>query len=90
MSEASSRRSRVPSSTIREPGQFQIDNQIDAASINTREAQRDTHLKSADFLDVEKFPYITFKSKSLKPHDDGWRMAGDLETTASSGSRSRR
>src|SRR6266481_5947116 len=37
---------------------------IDANSINTRDPQRDTHLKSADFLDVEKFPSITFKSSS--------------------------
>ncbi len=35
---------------------------IDAATINTNEAQRDAHLKSADFFDVEKFPTLTFKS----------------------------
>jgi polyisoprenoid-binding protein YceI len=35
---------------------------IDAASIETRDPQRDAHLKSADFLDVEKFPTLTFKS----------------------------
>src|SRR3954471_11710603 len=38
-----------------------IETSIDAASINTNEAQRDAHLKSADFFDVEKFPKLTFK-----------------------------
>jgi polyisoprenoid-binding protein YceI len=39
-----------------------VEASIDAATINTREVQRDAHLKSADFLDVEKFPVLTFKS----------------------------
>lgn len=40
---------------------------VDAASINTDDEKRDGHLKSADFFDVEKFPKITFVSKSMKP-----------------------
>jgi polyisoprenoid-binding protein YceI len=40
---------------------------IDVSSIDTRDAQRDGHLKSADFFDVEKFPTITFKSTRVKP-----------------------
>ena len=39
---------------------------IDADSIETRDTSRDTHLKSADFFDVERFPFLTFKSTSLK------------------------
>jgi hypothetical protein len=39
--------------------------EIDAASIDTRESQRDAHLKSADFFDVEKFPTLLFKSKRV-------------------------
>jgi len=39
-----------------------IEASIDASTINTREAQRDAHLKSADFFDVEKFPTLTFRS----------------------------
>jgi len=52
---------------------------IDAASINTCEAQRDAHLKSADFFDVEKFPTLTFRSNSIKRTGDGeLAVAGDL------------
>lgn len=43
-----------------------IDFTIDVNSINTEDAQRDTHLKSPDFFDTAKFPTIAFKSKSLK------------------------
>jgi polyisoprenoid-binding protein YceI len=52
---------------------------IDASSIETRDAQRDAHLKSADFFDVEKFPSLTFKSTSLRLVKDGeLAVEGDL------------
>lgn len=52
---------------------------IDAASINTREPQRDTHLRSPDFFDVEKFPSLTFKSKSVTVSSGGdLKVTGDL------------
>jgi polyisoprenoid-binding protein YceI len=52
---------------------------IDATTINTRDEQRDQHLKSADFLDVEKFPKITFVSKKVAPAGEGeWKVTGDL------------
>jgi len=52
---------------------------IDAASINTREAQRDAHLKSADFFDVEKYAEMAFRSKSVEAAGDGeLRVKGDL------------
>ena len=52
---------------------------IDAASINTREPQRDTHLKSPDFFDVEKFPTLTFKSTHVSRNADGdLQVAGNL------------
>lgn len=52
---------------------------IEASSINTREPQRDAHLKSADFFDVEKFPTLTFKSTSVKrTGDDELAVTGDL------------
>lgn len=48
-------------------------------SINTRVEPRDNHLKSADFFDVEKYPTMTFKSKSIKKIADGkYSLTGDL------------
>ena len=52
---------------------------VEAASINTREADRDTHLKSADFLDVEKFPKLSFATTSVKrTGEDELAVEGDL------------
>lgn len=52
---------------------------IDAASIDTKMAQRDQHLRSADFLDVEKYPTIVFKSTGGKIIDDNrGKMYGEL------------
>ncbi len=52
---------------------------IEAASINTREPQRDTHLRSPDFFDVDKFPALTFKSQSVSGLSDGeLKVVGDL------------
>jgi polyisoprenoid-binding protein YceI len=52
---------------------------IDAASLNTREPQRDAHLKSADFLEVEKFPALSFTSSSVsRVGADQLDVTGDL------------
>jgi polyisoprenoid-binding protein YceI len=52
---------------------------IDASSIDTRESQRDGHLKSPDFLDTAKYPTITFKStKVAKAGQDKLAVTGDL------------
>jgi polyisoprenoid-binding protein YceI len=51
---------------------------IDAASITTREAQRDAHLRSADFFDVEKFPTLFFKSTRVSGGNGELEVAGDL------------
>jgi polyisoprenoid-binding protein YceI len=48
-----------------------IEASIEAASIHTRDDQRDAHLKSADFFDVEKFPTLTFQSKGISIVKDG-------------------
>src|SRR5687767_469700 len=48
---------------------------IDASTINTREAKRDEHLKSADFFDVEQFPTLSFRSTQVT-------RAGDDELVA--------
>src|SRR5215813_1867071 len=52
---------------------------IEAASIDTREPQRDAHLKSADFLHAEQFPTLSFKSTGIKVAGDGeLKVEGDL------------
>lgn len=57
-----------------------IDFTVDAASINTDDEKRDGHLKSPDFFDVEKFPKITFVSKSMKAAKvkNTYTLVGDL------------
>jgi polyisoprenoid-binding protein YceI len=49
----------------------QVEATIEAASIETRDPQRNAHLKSADFLDVEKFPTLSFKSTGVRRVGDG-------------------
>jgi polyisoprenoid-binding protein YceI len=72
----------VNGSVVYDPGNpaaSSIEAVIDAASINTNDDQRDAHLRSADFLDVEKYPTITFKSSKVEPAGDGeWKATGDL------------
>lgn len=55
-----------------------IDVTIQSASINTHMEKRDEHLKSPDFLDVAKFPTITFVTKSIAKEGDGYQLTGDL------------
>jgi polyisoprenoid-binding protein YceI len=62
-----------------DPATSSVDVQIDASSINTREGQRDGHLKSPDFLDVEPYPYLTFKSNRVeKINENHGKIHGDL------------
>ena len=52
---------------------------IDAASIETRDADRDAHLKSADFLEIEKYPTLTFRSVNIKRiSEEELSVEGDL------------
>ena len=61
------------------PGATKADITIEAKSINTRNARRDAHLKSDDFINVEKYPRISFKSKRVQNvRADGFDMVGDL------------
>jgi polyisoprenoid-binding protein YceI len=60
-------------------GGSSVDVSIDASTINTLDPQRDGHLKSADFLDVEKYPAITFKSTKVTAAGNGEaKVTGDL------------
>jgi polyisoprenoid-binding protein YceI len=52
---------------------------VEVASLESRSDQRDTHLRSADFFDAEKYPYITFKLTGIEPVDDeNFRVKGEL------------
>src|SRR5437899_6445346 len=52
---------------------------IDASTLTTNDERRDTHLKSADFLNVEQFPTISFRSTRIEhAAHDHYRMTGDL------------
>jgi polyisoprenoid-binding protein YceI len=52
---------------------------IDVSTVTTNDAQRDGHLKSADFFDVEKYPTMSFKSTQVKPDGDGgYKVTGDF------------
>ncbi len=55
-----------------------VDVTIKAASIDTRTEQRDQHLRSADFLDVEQFPEVTFRSTKLEGTKEQFKLTGDL------------
>jgi len=53
--------------------------EIQASSVDTREDRRDTHLRSADFFDVEKFPVISYRSGKIERlRDNHFRVAGEL------------
>ena len=61
------------------PSASTVEATVDVASVSTREEQRDAHLKSPDFFDVEKFPTITFKSKKVTATGaDRFTVVGDL------------
>lgn len=61
------------------PTRSTVDVQIEAASIDTRDEKRDGHLRSPDFFDVEKYPYLTFRSRRVEVVDDSHgKIYGDL------------
>lgn len=64
--------------TIDENGNSAVTAEIDVNSINTGNEQRDGHIKSADFFEVEKYPTATFTSTSVKPDGDDYLLDGDL------------
>lgn len=63
-----------PSDLTTASGRFEVE----MASVDTGSPDRDAHLKSADFFDVEKYPKMTFVSKSVTKEGDGFKVTGDL------------
>ena len=62
-----------------DPAMGEVDVTINAASIDTREPQRDAHLRSADFFETEKFPAITFRSSRIEQvKGDHFTLVGNL------------
>jgi polyisoprenoid-binding protein YceI len=60
------------------PAESTVEVVAQAATIETGTADRDGHLRSADFLDAETYPEITFKSTNLERSGKEWKLTGDL------------
>jgi polyisoprenoid-binding protein YceI len=60
------------------PSASKVDLTIQVASVDTGSADRDGHLKSGDFFDVETYPTITFTSTEVKRDGSDWAVTGDL------------
>ncbi len=61
-----------------DPTESRVDVTIDAASIDTRDEQRDNHLRTGDFLDVENHPTLEFRSTTVRLEDEDPRVEGLL------------
>jgi polyisoprenoid-binding protein YceI len=66
-----------------DPARSSVTASIESASIDTRDAQRDGHLRSADFLDAEKYPTLEFKSRKIeRAGNKKFKVTGDLTIRA--------
>ena len=61
-----------------EPANSTVEATLDAKTLDTRIEQRDQHLRSGDFLDVEKYPVISFKSTDVQGDEQNFKLTGDL------------
>jgi polyisoprenoid-binding protein YceI len=64
--------------TAEDPLASSVTASVDLASINTGQEQRDAHIRSADFFEVEKYPEMTFVSTAVKTAEEGFVLEGDL------------
>ncbi len=61
-----------------DPTRSSVEVAIPAATVETGMEPRDNHLRSADFLNAENHPTLTFRSTSIAPRGDRWAITGDL------------
>lgn len=61
-----------------DPTASRVEVVIDTASVSTGDADRDGHIKSADFFDVETYPEMKFVSTAVRPNGSSWVLVGDL------------
>ena len=64
--------------TAEDPTQSSVTAEIDLSSINTGHEQRDAHIRSADFFEVETYPTMTYTSTGIKVEDGEYVLYGDL------------
>ncbi|UOT08510.1 YceI family protein (plasmid) [Rhodococcus opacus] len=64
--------------TVADDGTPTVRAEIAVDSVNTKNEQRDGHIKSADFFEVDKYPTATFTSTSVRPKGDGLLVEGDF------------
>jgi polyisoprenoid-binding protein YceI len=64
--------------TAEDPLASSVTAKVDLTSINTGQEQRDAHIRSADFFEVEKYPEMTFTSTGIKSAEEGFVLEGDL------------
>jgi polyisoprenoid-binding protein YceI len=64
--------------TGEDPLQSSVTFKVDLSSINTGQEQRDAHIRSADFFEIEKYPEMTFVSTGVKQAEEGFVLEGDL------------
>ena len=64
--------------TAEDPTQSSVTATIELASIDTRQEQRDAHIRSADFFDVENHPQMTFRSTAVRTDGADWVVDGEL------------
>lgn len=76
-------RGRIPGLTgwievAEDPLESRLEVELDARTLTTDHQKRDEHLKSEDFIHVEKYPTIRFVSRGVAASDDIWKVSGDL------------
>ena len=64
--------------TAPDPLQSSVTATVDLSSVNTGEPNRDNHIRSADFFEVESHPHLTFRSTGVRPDGDDFLLDGDL------------